>query len=96
MAVFTHGKIISYDLSRGTHRTISDLPVPDFAFPDGDEPVWVFVGQRPQQYGVHDAEQGSVGADAESECQNHNSREDTFLYKHAEAVAEILQKSVND
>ncbi len=37
------------------------------ALPQVDEAVFVSVGERTQQHGAHDAEDGGVGADAESE-----------------------------
>src|SRR5262249_41009888 len=50
----------------------------------------------PKQHGVDDAEDGGVGADAESERENRGERESGAGAKHSRTKADILDQMLND
>jgi hypothetical protein len=52
----------------------------------------VFVRQRPQYYGIHDAENGSVRTDAQRQRERGNSREAWIFSQHAGREAQILEE----
>jgi hypothetical protein len=49
---------------------------------------------RPEQQPVHDAEHGSVGADAEGKREHHRRREPGLGSQPAQGVAEVLFERV--
>ena len=53
-------------VGHGRHRSARDAAL-GAVLPDPDEPVRVGEGQRPQEHGVHDAEDRHVGADGDGE-----------------------------
>ena len=55
-----------------------------------------WVGKRLQEHGVNDAENGGVGADAESECEDGNDGEAGRLAEHANGEAEVLPAGFNE
>ena len=57
-----------------------------------DQLRWLVHGQRSQQNGVDQAEDGSVRANAERHGQNRERGESTVLQELAPAVANVLQK----
>ena len=57
-----------------------------------DELVGIRIGQRSEQRGVHDAEDGGVGADAQSQCENGDGCEAGILYKLAESKTGVTQQ----
>src|SRR5215469_9974955 len=56
----------------------------------------IVYGQRSQQDGIHQAEDGRVGADAESEGEHGNASEAGRFAEHAESEAEVLQQGVEE
>jgi hypothetical protein len=64
--------------------------LPGQLIPDHDQPLGFWKGQRPQQYGVHDTENGGVGADAEGEREHHHGREAGILPQLAEGESEVV------
>ena len=63
--------------------------------PDHDELFGIFIGQRPKQNGINDAEDGAVRADAERQRQYRNRGESRIFRQHPEAVTHILSKISN-
>src|SRR6185437_1592597 len=75
----------------------------------GRERVWLFqrhleqqheligirIGKGSQKHGIHDAENGGVGADAESEREHGDGGEAGGFAEHAQGVAEVLRQIVN-
>jgi hypothetical protein len=59
---------------------------------DEDEPLGIGVGQRLQQDRVHNAEDGRVGTDAETERQHGDRGEGGGAAHHPEGVAQILEE----
>ena len=59
-----------------------------------DQPGGFDEGQRPDQLGVHEAEDDRVGADAKRDGQDDREREDRRPTQRADGVAEILQQHV--
>src|SRR5258706_404264 len=58
---------------------------------DSHQTVGIAVGQRTQQHGIHDAENGRVGSDAQSQRQDSHDRECGHLDQHAQTIANILK-----
>ena len=50
-------------------------------------------GQRPQQNGVHHAEGGDIGTNAQRQSQHRNNRKPGAFEQHAERVAQVLDES---
>ena len=71
-------------------------PVCGVALPDDREPLRISVRQRFQQNSVNDAEDGGVGADAESKREDSQGSEARRLAQHAEGEAEILEQRVEE
>src|SRR5690348_13139731 len=59
-------------------------------FTDEDELLPLLVWQRAQQHGVHDAEDGSVRANAESKRENGDRRIARIVAHHTEGIAAVL------
>ena len=62
-------------------------------FGDEDEAGWIAKGERAQEDGVYDAEDGGVRADAESEREDGDRGEAGAFCEEPEGVAKILQQS---
>src|SRR5271170_5067352 len=58
---------------------------------DSYQTVGIAVGQRTQQHGIHDAENGRVGSHAQSQRQDNHDRECGLLDQHAQTIANILK-----
>ncbi len=58
---------------------------------DSYQTVGIAVGQRTQQHGIHDAENGRVGSHAQSQRQDSHDRECGLLDQHAQTIANILK-----
>src|ERR1700723_3244857 len=61
-------------------------------FLDDDELLRILVGKRTEQHSIDHTEDRSVGADAESEGEDGDSREPRRLAQRAEAAANVLQE----
>src|SRR5215468_7017606 len=59
---------------------------------DSYQTIGIAVGQRTQQHGIHDAENGRVGSHAQSQHQDSHDRECGLLDQHAHTVANIFAK----
>jgi hypothetical protein len=57
--------------------------------PDEDEPPGVVVGQRPDQHGVDDAEDGRRGADPQGQRQDRRRREPPRLRQHPRGEEDV-------
>src|SRR5438046_10306333 len=67
--------------------------------PHADQPRGMRIRQRTQKNGVHHAENGGVGTDAESEREYGDGGEARAALQHAERIAEIagaLVEPAND
>ena len=64
----------------------------DFGAPDSSETVGVSVRKGPKKYGIDDAKDGGVGADAEGEGENGDGGEARGLAKLAEGEAAIREE----
>src|SRR5438270_9975112 len=60
---------------------------------DVHETIRIFVRKRAKQHGVHDAEDSSVGAYAQSQCNDGNGGEARTLEHRANSVAGVVKKS---
>jgi hypothetical protein len=58
---------------------------------DSYQTIGIAVGQRAQQHGIHDAENGGVGSHAQSQRQDSHDRERGLLDQHAQTIANILK-----
>src|SRR5579864_5766922 len=58
---------------------------------DSYQTIWITVGQRTQQHGIHDAENRSVGSHAKSQRQDSHDGECGLLDQHARTIANILK-----
>src|SRR6476661_6727867 len=58
---------------------------------DSYQTIGIGVGQRTQQNGIHDAENGRVGSHAQSQRQDSHDREGGLLDQHAQTIANILK-----
>ena len=63
---------------------------------DGHQRLRARVGQRPQQHGVDDAEDGAVGADAERQRQHRRQRVTLVRAQRAQGEADVLRDVVHD
>src|SRR5277367_1086382 len=61
---------------------------------DADELFGVRIGQGVQQRGIHDAEDGGGGSDAQGHGENDDGAETGGLPQHAKSVAEILPEVI--
>src|SRR5213078_3055346 len=71
----------------------------DGRLPHADQPLGLRIRQRTQKNGVHHAENGGVGTDAESEREYGDGGEARAALQHAERIAEItgaLVEPAND
>ena len=55
----------------------------------------VAIRQRAQEHAVHHAENGRVGADAESQGENRHAGKARVLHQHANAVADVLHQRLH-
>src|SRR5262249_34154027 len=58
---------------------------------DSYQTIGIAVGQRTQQYGIHDAENRRVGSHAQSQHQDSHDRECGPLDQHSQTIANILK-----
>ena len=72
-------------------REIDDVPRAQ-VLPDEHEPIGVRVRQRPQQHGVHHAENGGAGANAERERDDGRDAERRHLPQRPRRVAEVVKQ----
>src|SRR6185437_2780607 len=56
---------------------------------DSYQTIGIAVGQRTQQHGIHDAENGGVGADTQSQSQNRNRRKGWILVEQSPPVTQV-------
>src|SRR6202043_77609 len=63
---------------------------------DSYQTVGIAVGQRTQQHGIHDAENGRVGSHAQSQRQDSHDRECGLFDQHAQTIANILKESPHE
>src|SRR5215469_17318453 len=63
---------------------------------DADELFRVCIRQRHEQNSIHQAEDGGVRADAESQGENSNSRESRVFAECAQAETQILGEAVGE
>src|SRR5204862_3309262 len=63
---------------------------------DSYEAIGFVEGQRPQQHGVDDAEDGGVGADAEREDGDDGQRERRRPEQRSEAIAKVGEEGLHD
>src|ERR1700683_219802 len=56
---------------------------------DSYQTIGVAVGQRMQQHGIHDAENGRVGSHAESQSQNRNRGETWILAQQSQSMTHV-------
>ena len=59
-----------------------------------DEALGIIEGQRAEEEGVDDAENGDVGSNAESEDEDGDNGEDAIAIEGADGVAEILEENI--
>jgi hypothetical protein len=57
-----------------------------------DQLLRLSVGEWPQHHGIHDAENGGVGADGERQRDDHNCRQAWGLRQLMNCAAEIVQQ----
>ena len=60
-----------------------------------DEPIGVTVGQRSKQHGVHDAEDGRVGADPHGQHRYGHERKQTLADEHAGGEVEVAEQRLH-
>jgi hypothetical protein len=60
-----------------------------------DNPVWLFVRQRPEQDRVDDAEDGRVGADPQGQGDNRHQRKAGILAELTQAVSDIVPNAAH-
>src|ERR1700729_136215 len=58
---------------------------------DSYQTIGIAVGQRMQQNGIHDAENGRVGSHAQSQRQDSHHRECGLFDQHAQSITNILK-----
>src|SRR5689334_2410234 len=58
--------------------------------PDHDDPIRIFERQRPQECRIDDAEDRSVGADAQRERGHHDERHTWTANKRAHSILDVL------
>ena len=58
--------------------------------PQDRQAIRIRIGEIAQQGGIDDAEDGRVGADAQTQRQGRDDRESGFLEQHPETVEEVL------
>lgn len=76
---------------RGWSGAMDDFAI-TVCLPGDDQLLGVWVWQRLQDYGVDDAEDRRVGANAQSECEHSNHGEGRALAEQAAAIQQILPK----
>ena len=60
-------------------------------FKDGNDPVWIGIGQGPQQNAINDGEDRRARANSQSKGADGNRRESRALAQLAQCVTEILK-----
>ena len=61
--------------------------------PNHHDPAWLRVRQRLHKNGIHGAEDRSVGADAQRQCEHGDGSEAWSFRQHANAKSEVLPES---
>src|SRR5260370_21702401 len=56
---------------------------------DSYQTIGIAVGQRAQQHGIHDAENGRVGSHSESQSQNRNRGETWILAQQSQSMTDV-------
>ena len=74
----------------GDGRRLARVGATGIGVPDDDELLGMRNGKRAVESGVHDAEDGGVGADAEGEGEDDDGEEAGTLAEVAEGELEIL------
>src|SRR6185295_9878502 len=62
---------------------------------EAHEPFRLRIGQRLDQHGIDDAEDGGVDADAERQCENSNQSYYSAFEQHPRPVAQILEQRLH-
>ena len=86
--------VLDVEILRGGKPILGDAEA-GRAIPEDDEPAGVFIGKRAQQKRAGDAEDGSVGADADGERQDCGDGEAGIFGEGAECVAEVANQGVH-
>src|SRR4030095_5026154 len=60
------------------------------------DPIGIWVRQRPQQNGIYDAEDGSIGANTERKGQHRDKSECRLFCQHSQGVTKILEHRAHD
>ena len=76
------------EVLRGAEPVLRDIETRG-AIPEDDQAIRIGVGQRTQQKGVGDAENGGIGSDGEGQRDNRGGRKGGRLAQPARGVAEI-------
>src|SRR5579871_854637 len=61
-------------------------------FPQRHHLIRMAIRQRPEEHGIHCAENGSACADPEGQCQYRSHRESGTTAQHARVIADILHQ----
>ena len=62
---------------------------------DRDDTLGIRIGERAQEHGVDDGEDGGIGADAERERRDRQQRERRLAAKGTPGVAEVLDEAIH-
>jgi len=54
--------------------------------------LWVFYRQRPEQHDIHEAEEGGIGSDAQSQRKDRHRTERRRSRQRADCIAQVLPK----
>src|SRR5262249_44738351 len=79
-------------MPRAAHAVVPER-APCFPFKQY-QPIRLFDRQRPQQHGVHDAEERSVRADPQGQREYSDDGESLMFEQHSHAVAQVLKHFV--
>src|SRR5277367_3008520 len=80
-------RTIVQEVGRGNSAVIAERAIP----PGPYEARRIFERERAQQDGVHDAEDGGVGADAEGKSEDGDGREAGRFRERADGIFQVLQ-----
>jgi hypothetical protein len=61
-------------------------------FPNNYQPIWLGVGQRLQQHGLHGAENGGIGPNSQGQRSDRNGKEARIFSHLAEGVLEMSEE----
>ena len=65
-------------------------------FPESDDLLGIFVGERTEENAVDHAKDGGGGTDAESQSENGDGSESAGFFEQAEGEACVLEKSFEE